>query len=242
MTVLLKVEYDGTDYFGWQQQPGRVTVYGEIRKTLRNIYGENIRLNYTSRTDRGVHASDQVASFDPPFEIPLERIKKAVNSALPGSIIIKSVEKCNEGFNPRYEIDSKLYVYRVLNSSYISYRQHRYVWHIPGEIDWDTVREMAGMIKGEHNFSLFSSAGDKKNHIIEIMECNVSDNGNGLYKLNFRARYFLTYMVRFITGFLISAGKGKRNKEDLVRLLSGKGKRCNFCAPAKGLELRKVYF
>ncbi len=234
-------EYDGAAYHGWQVQDGLPTVQGTVEAAIAELSGEVCKIEYASRTDRGVHSKGQVISFICPDKFTPERIEKAVNYYLPDDVILKNVSKCPENFNPRYDNKGKLYIYRVLNSAQNEYMLRNYVWHIPSTIDWRMVKKGLKTIKGTHNFSLFSSPrGGKKNPIIKIKKARLFSNGH-IYSIHYEADYFLMHMIRHITGFLLALGRGKEDIETLEEKLKGKGLPSGRVAPAKGLELTKVY-
>ena len=236
------IEYDGTNYYGWQVQPGRLTVEGELRRAFRKLFGEEIEIRYASRTDRGVHAKGQVITFKSPLKIPVYKIQKSLNGCLRKDIIINRLTRCDEDFDPRYDVKFKLYVYSILNRQLNDYRQKNFIWHVPQKLNWNEIKKGTKLIKGRHDFSLFSSCDDKdKNTVIDMLGCSVKKTGD-LYEISFRAKYFLTYMLRFLVGYLVSVGKGKETLKDLKLMLNGSGQRCNYCAPACGLELKKIVF
>ncbi|MBN2406446.1 MAG: tRNA pseudouridine(38-40) synthase TruA [Elusimicrobia bacterium] len=241
MHIKAVVEYDGTGYYGWQVQPGRKTVQAEVERALGKVFGGEIRVKYSSRTDRGVHARGQVIAFRAPDIMPVSRIESALNDRLKGDIIVKNVGKCPEEFNPRYDVKSKLYVYSILNSKYGRYDLVNYAWHVPGVLDWRLIRKAAGMLRGRHDFSLFSAGSGKKETKIDIISASVKKEKD-IYRISFRARYFLTYMIRYLAGYLVKIGKGRENAESLAMMLRGRGRMCDTCAPACGLELRKIWF
>lgn len=241
MHVKAVIEYAGTNYFGFQIQPDRPTVQNEIQKALKKLFDNDVTVKYASRTDNGVHAAGQVISFETPYDIDGFKIQRALNDILDRKVIIKDVLVCEPGFHPRYNAKSKLYVYKILNQSANNYLLKDFVWHMAENLNWKNIRKSLKIIIGEHNFLLFSSESEHKNTQIEIFEATLRRYGN-LYEISFKAPYFLTYMIRYITGFLVAVGKGKENVESLKYMLKGRGKKCCYCAPAKGLELKRIWF
>lgn len=236
------IEYDGTAYYGFQIQTDRKTVQGEIQKALKKLFSKKIEIKYTSRTDRGVHAKGQIISFDNPLNISSNKIQKALNSCFHGDIIFREIIKCNPEFNPRYHLESKTYLYRILNHKISDYKLNNFVWHIPEKLNWRNISEGVKSIKGKHDFSFFASNSDKeKNTNIEIHSATF-ERTDKIYEIGFTAKYFLTYMLRYLIGFLMAIGREKETVEKLKQMLNGKGKICRYCAPAKGLELKKVLF
>lgn len=234
-------EYNGKNYYGWQTQPGKPTVQGEIEEAIKKLCGYRGDIKYASRTDRGVHSKGQVLSFSLKDLIPPSRVEKALNPLLPEDICLKNIKPCRTGFNPRYDNKGKLYVYRILNSKYNDYMLRDFVWHIPTPINWQMIEEGISMIKGTHDFLLFSSPrSGKKKTSIKIENLKLKRKGK-IHSFYFKADYFLMYMVRYLSGFLVALGRGKEGLENLKEKLEGKGDRCTRLAPAKGLELRKVF-
>ena len=241
MNLLANIQYDGTLFYGWQVQPGKPTVQGEVMRALEKLYGEKVPVKYTSRTDRGVHAEGQVITFSPPADIPAQRVIKALNRLLCDDVSVTGLRKCPDDFDPRYSVHSKMYAYRIFTGRHPGLTDKRYVWHLTGAVDWKAVRKGAGMIRGEHEFRLFSSSPEGHKTRINIISCGVTRLGD-IYEIRIRAPFFRTYMVRYLAGFLIAIGAGKRHTDDLRNMLEGEGRRCTFCAPARGLVLRKIYF
>lgn len=241
MYVKAIVEYAGTDYFGFQVQPKKKTIQGEIEKALKKIYKKDIRIKYASRTDSGVHAKGQLISFKVPYDQSKYNIKRALNISLPEDIIIKKIAVCDNGFDPRQNARAKLYIYRILNKSDNDYILKDYSWHIPSSIDWIKVNKALKLIMGRHDFELLSSNNEqKKRSFIQIDRTYLKKNVD-FYEIGITASHFLTYMIRFMVGMVIAIGRDKKTFEDLEKMLKGSGDRCNICAPARGLELKRVY-
>ncbi|MFB0526290.1 MAG: tRNA pseudouridine(38-40) synthase TruA, partial [bacterium] len=155
--IRLNIEYDGTDYFGWQIQKRKSTVQGEIKKILERILEEKIRLIGAARTDSGVHALGQVASFKTRNKkLTSDSFTKALNSILPSDIVIKEVKEVPRRFHARYSAKSKVYCYQILNRSFPSALGRRFSWHIPGPLDWRKIRVASKYFVGKHDFSPFS--------------------------------------------------------------------------------------
>jgi len=235
------VEYDGSAYYGWQIQPDKKTVQGEIREALFKLFNKNIDIKYSSRTDRGVHAKGQVIVFESSLNLPPDRIQTALNSLLSRNIIINKLTECSPKFDPRYDVKSKTYTYRILNMKFNDYQLKDFVWHIPYKIDWKKIKKALKIIEGDHEFKLFSSPEPGKRTRLTIKKAGLKKCGS-LYEMTFQARSFLTYMIRFLVGYTIGIGKGKESVENLRNMLVGKGRRCNRCAPACGLELSRIVF
>ncbi|MDA3793167.1 MAG: tRNA pseudouridine(38-40) synthase TruA [Elusimicrobia bacterium] len=243
MNFKARVEYDGTKYFGWQIQPGVPTVQGKIEKTLKEVTGSNIRIKYASRTDRGVHARGQVISFNIERDISKGRISHVLNSKTDDDIIIKDLKECSADFNPRYNVSYKLYKYRILNRELNDYMLKDFVWHINYKLDKSIIKEALNIIEGKHNFKNFSSCKDtRKDTNIIVSETNYTQTDDGLLVLSVKGEYFLTYMIRYLVGFIKAAAEGKETLDKLGDMLKGEGELSSYCAPALGLELSSIKY
>jgi len=238
----LTIEYDGTDYFGWQIQKRKPTVQGEITKVLERILGEKIRLIGAGRTDSGVHALSQVASFKTRSEkLPTGSLSKALNSLLPSDIVIKEVKEVPDSFNARYSAKSKVYRYQILEQPFPSALERRFSWHIPEPLNWRKIKEASKYFIGKYDFFPFSVRGSSR----KSRQCAIRDfkirKVKNLYILQIEADYFLYKMVRRIVGALIEVGRGKIEPEYIRALLHGKASPLRArTAPAHGLFLVKV--
>lgn len=241
MYVKAVVEYDGTIFKGFQIQYNEFTIQDEIQKALKRLFKSEINITYASRTDSGTHSKGQVISFKVPYNMLVGKIQVALNNILNGSVIVKEVSECSREFNPRYDAKSKLYVYRILNQSVNDYMLKNFVWLIPKKLNWENIKKGVQVLKGEHDFLLFSSGCEEKTTRIKILDSDINSTGN-LYEITFNARYFLTYMVRYLVGFLVAIGKGKEDISNFKKMLEGRGEKCRYCAPAKGLELSEIVF
>lgn len=242
--IKLDIEYDGTDYFGWQIQKRKPTVQGEITRVLERILKEKVRLIGASRTDSGVHALGQVANFKTGNEkMTTDRLNKALNSLLPSDIVIKEVMEVPHNFHARYSAKSKIYCYQILNRSFPSVLEGGFSWHIPGPLDWKKVRVASKYFVGKYDFSPFSVIGSSR----KSKQCTVKDfkirKEKNLYILQIEADYFLYKMVRRIVGVLIEVGRGKIEPEYISLLLHGKAATLRAqTAPPQGLFLIKVKY
>jgi len=158
--IRLTIEYDGTDYFGWQIQKRKPTVQREIKKVLERILEEKITLIGAARTDSGVHALGQVANFKTRNKkLTTDNFIKALNSLLPADIVIKEVKKVPHSFHARYSAKSKIYRYHILKQLLPSTLERRFSWHIPESLHWKKIREASKYFVGKYDFSPFSVTG-----------------------------------------------------------------------------------
>lgn len=250
--IKLEIEYDGTNYCGWQVQNGRSlsvvsrqkkSIQEVIEKALQQIFQEKIKIIGSSRTDAGVHARCQVANFLTNSAISLTKLHEALNALLPEDITVRKALLARMDFNSRFSAKSKTYRYTILNSKHRSafMRNHAYFLRYP--LDLKLIKKEAHELLGKHNFSAFcASQGKFKNPNKIIKKIKVSRKDN-LITLEIEADSFLYNMVRNIVGTLIEIGRGKFKKGSLKRILLSKDRRlAGARAPAKGLCLERVKY
>lgn len=242
--IRLTIEYEGTNYFGWQIQKTKPTIQGEITKALARVLREKVRLVGAARTDSRVHALGQVANFKTRNEkLTKDNLINALNSLLPSDIVIREVIVVPLQFNARYNAKGKVYRYRLLNQPFPSALERRFSWHIPQQLDWRKIGEAGEYLVGKHDFSIFSVRGS----IRRKGQCTVRNfkirKSKNIYILQFEADYFLYKMVRRIVGALIEVGRGKIEPEYIRALLRGKASTVRIqTAPPHGLVLVKVRY
>ncbi|MCR4410014.1 MAG: tRNA pseudouridine(38-40) synthase TruA [Candidatus Saccharicenans sp.] len=237
----LTISYDGTDYHGWQRQPNRVTIQGKLEDVLMRILGEKINLQAAGRTDAGVHALGQVASFRANCRLGEAELLRALNAMLPFDIRILNVERVPAAFHARKSARSKVYRYRIKISPIISPFDYRYVLHYPYPLDIPAMEEAARHFEREADFSAFSS-GDYPNPVRKIFSSRLENRGDELV-YTVEATGFLRYMVRTIVGTLIMTGRGRLKPEDIDLLFEQKKRTLSSpSAPARGLCLVRVNY
>jgi tRNA pseudouridine38-40 synthase len=234
---VLLLSYVGTHFHGWQVQPNLRTVQGVLKESLQRLFREDIKLVGCCRTDTGVHAKEFVANFSAQREIKPEQLLKALNSILPQDMGIKKVW-VQEGFNARYSVKGKVYLYRILNSHSRDPFLEPFVWRIPKQLDFSIMLEASKLFLGKRDFSAFAKIEEEKNTLIELEDVKLL-KFEELIEIRIRARSFLRYMVRRIVGSLVQLGLGKISQEDIQSYLLNK-KTCPFTAKAKGLTLERV--
>ncbi len=241
--IKLTIEYDGTDFFGWQKQPNCRTVQEVMENTIKKVLGEDIHLLGASRTDRGVHALGQVACFKTNSSLHLEAMFKAFNALLPEDIVIHQIEEVPLEFHPRYWAKSKTYEYVILLKPIRSPLIRRFSWHIPQVLDLEAMKECCEMLKGSHDFSSFKLSGSSaKNPVREMLRAEITLDSPFLFFL-FEASGFLRGMARSIVGTLIDVGRGKIKPEDFRQILEARDrKKASFTAPPEGLFLVEVKY
>ena len=249
--ILLTVEYDGTGFCGWQEQPARRSVQGEIEAALSVVCGEDVKIYGASRTDAGVHAYGQRASFKGDFGIPAERIPFAVNNVLNGgknSIgkisdvrVVEAVEKPFD-FHARFDAKGKKYIYKVSSGAPELFRRN-YVYHVGKELDIDAMRDAASLIKGTRDFKCFQSAGgeEKKTTVRTIFDAKINIGRD--IQIEITGDAFLYNMVRIIAGTLVEVGYGKTHPAALPSIMESKDRQnAGHTAPPQGLYLAEVYY
>jgi tRNA pseudouridine38-40 synthase len=242
--IKLLIEYDGTNYQGWQVQPKGPTIQGILEEKIGLLTGESVQLFGSGRTDSGVHALGQVAHFKTQSRMDIRTIQRALNSLLPPDIVIQKVEEVDEGFHARKHSKSKVYEYRILNRNLRSAFQRDYVWNIPQKLDLEAMREATRFLIGEHDFSSFRSTGSPtRTTIRRVIQAEWKKGRGGLICFEIEANGFLKQMVRAIVGTLVEVGKGRIGSEAFRKILDSKDrKKAGPTAPAHGLFLKEVKY
>lgn len=251
--IKLTVAYDGTNYHGWQLQPGKPTIEGELNKALSSLTNEQIKVTGASRTDAGVHALGNVAVFDTSSRIPAEKFPYALNQRLPADIVIQDSEETLLDFHPRHCECRKTYEYTILNMKFPlpQYRNTAYFYY--GNLDTDKMRKACNAFIGEHDFAGFCSSGAQVQSTIrtiynlEVIEENIpgvnSHNTGRIITIRVQGNGFLYNMVRIIAGTLLEAGKGRINPDDMAEIITSCDRsRAGATAPAKGLKLVQILY
>jgi len=247
----ITIEYDGTNYRGWQIQNRKnknsklKTIQEEIENALNRVFGKNIYLIGSGRTDKGVHALGQVANFKCGTHLTTMDIRNALNSYLPPDIRIIKVEEVEENFHARFLAKSKIYRYIIFNRKIPSPFYRNYSWWIKEKLDFQAMRKTTRIFLGKHNFKAFASVDPKrksKNFVRTIKNFSLKKDGNFLV-FEIEADGFLYNMVRNIIGTVIEVGKGKLTILDLKKILKSKDRRlAGPPAPSQGLFLVRVKY
>lgn len=250
--VLLTIEYDGTGFSGWQRQPEARTVQGTVEKVLTELIGEPVSVDGVSRTDAGVHAQDQKAVFRADLKVPVENLARVLNDRLQGrpearsendDIRIVHAEEVPDGFNIRGSVTGKTYRYSIRNAAEMPVFDRNYRYHIKQNLDVAKMCEAAGYIKGTHDFRCFQASGAEpdKTTVRTISDITINKDRDDMY-IDITGDGFLYNMVRIITGTLVEVGLGKREPEDLERIIESRDRReAGHTAPPQGLCLMTVY-
>lgn len=243
--IKLIIEYDGTNYCGWQVQDNGPTIQGSLEKALLAVTGEKITVHGSGRTDAGVHARGQVANFTTSSSIPGEKFAYALNNKLPADIVIKHSCEMPPDFHARFSAKGKKYSYLVYNSKFPSALLRNYAYHVNycERLDISRIEKAAKAFVGTHDFYGFMAAGSKvKDTVRTIYEIDLEEE-KGLLRFNFKGNGFLYNMVRIITGTLIYAGIGKIDPDEMEDIIASKDRvRAGITAPPNGLYLEEVYY
>lgn len=251
--ILLTIEYDGTGFKGWQRQPEVRTVQGELERVLSYACKEEITINGTSRTDAGVHALGQRATFSMTSGLPVDKLPKVVNNLLcggmhslhpVGDVRIVEAREVDADFHARFDSKGKKYRYMVRNTAEPDIFRRNYCYQVTHPLDVEAMQEAAKHIVGTHDFKCFQAAGgeEKETTVRTIYSLDVKREGENVV-IEVAGDGFLYNMVRIITGTLVEVGLGKKKPEDLAAIIDSKDRRkAGHTAPAEGLYLVEVYY
>ena len=239
----LIVAYVGTRYSGWQIQPDRPTVQGLLEVRLTRLLGERVSLAGAGRTDAGVHARGQVASFRTASRIPPEGLRRGLNDRLPEDVAVLAVEEVPDSFHARADARGKEYCYRVTRDDVVSPFDAPFVAQVRGPLDLAAMRDASARLVGRHDFTSFCAAGTEiEDKARTIRLSTIEEDGAGLtYRV--RGNGFLRHMVRTLAGTLIETGRGRIAPDAIPAILEGRDRRlAGPCAPARGLVLERVFY
>jgi tRNA pseudouridine38-40 synthase len=265
--IRLLIEYDGTNYHGWQiqnpvvsHQPpdiskeNIITIQGILQEKIKIITGEDTKVIGASRTDAGVHAIGQVASFRTNSYLKPHVIHLALNALLPEDIRILDADEVDESFHPRYNAINKTYFYLISNMKISSAFLYRYTWRVPYNLNLDAIGEAGKLLRGRHDFAAFRGAGcGAKTTVREIVSLDIEKLnsidfmtarlGGNFIKISITADAFLRHMVRNIVGTLVEIGRGRITPKSLSDAFELKDRRLlGPTAPATGLFLEKIIY
>jgi tRNA pseudouridine38-40 synthase len=249
MNFRLTLQYDGTDFHGWQIQDEQRTVQGELRRVLALIEGSEVVVNGSGRTDAGVHAEGQVANVHLSRALTPEKLLAAINGNLARDVRVIKAMVAADDFHAQYSALGKSYVYRIFNSRVMSPFWNRYALHEARRLDTQRMRRAARLFLGEHDWTAFSSAqSDAQTRTRTITELEVKERederGLGrLVEIGVSADGFLRYMVRSIAGTLMAVGRNEMDEETILRAIkTGNRSLAAATAPAHGLTLKRVFY
>jgi len=237
--IKLILEYDGTDFCGWQLQPKDRTVQGVLENSLKQLLQESSTTHASGRTDAGVHALGQVANFKTESKLSLESIQNGVNSYLPADVRVLSVEEVGEAFHSRYDAVKRTYRYIVEKRAKAVGRH--YSWFCKYELDISKIRQASECLIGKHSFEAFAKLNEEERHYLCNVESVKWEENEENLSFTISANRFLHHMVRIILGTLIDVGRGKLFPGDVQDILTSMDrKRAGSVAPAHGLFFVRV--
>lgn len=239
----LLLEYDGTDFFGWQIQKDRRTVQGELRTAVEKVSGKAPTIIGAGRTDAGVHARGQVANFHTTSAIPARKWARALNAKLPDDISVREVAPVALEFHAQFDARSKIYRYTVLNRAERSALMRHRVHLVRPGIDADAMAGAAGLLVGEHDFRSFGSEMSKKEKTTRTILSFEVERADAVVTFTVHGTGFLYNQVRSMVGTLIEVGLGKRPPDWVKEVLEAKDRRlAGANVPARGLTLQRVLY
>jgi tRNA pseudouridine38-40 synthase len=255
----LVLSYDGSEFSGWQVQPDAASVQGTLASAIGRITGEKVLPQGSGRTDAGVHALAQVASFVTESSVPTANFVRALNDILPAAIRVLEVTEAPADFHARHSAQAKTYRYRILRDSICPPFVARYVWHFPYPLDEDAMAQSAGLVVGAHDFTSFAAVDPERGRTgeevsREKMPENVPENLRRIFSSSWERQGeefvyticgsgFLHHMVRNLVGTFILVGKGTLQVADVTRILEAKNRSAaGATAPASGLYLVGVEY
>jgi tRNA pseudouridine38-40 synthase len=239
----MTVQYDGTDFVGWQRQASGPSVQAELEEVLFRMTGARPFVRGAGRTDAGVHACAQVAHFDTEASIPLIGFLRGMNSQLPRAIAVTAIEEAPPDFDARFSAHRKLYRYQIWNAEARAPLLDRYAWHFPRPLKVEPMRVAAALLVGRHDFSAFRAADcERKTTVRTVSRLTVERTGD-LVIIEVEADAFLKNMVRILTGTLVAVGHERLAPEEMTTLLASRDRtRAGMTAPPRGLELVRVEY
>jgi|SRR5262244_3150149 len=249
MNYRLLIQYDGTDFHGWQIQENLRTVQGELTRVLSLLNSAEVTVHGSGRTDAGVHAEGQVASVHLVRELNPAKLRNALNGNLAKDVRILFVDRASDEFHARYSARSKTYVYRIVHGPTISPFWTRYAIQESRALDLNLMRAVAGLFLGEHDWNAFSAAqSDTESKIRNILSLDIDDGWDArarsrLITLSTTANGFLRFMVRSIAGTLLAVARGEIDQDTVAQAIAtGNRELVGPTAPAHGLSLKNVTY
>lgn len=241
--IKLIIEYDGTDYHGWQIQKNAKTVQGVLVNAIERLTREEITLNGSGRTDSKVHAYGQVANFKTNSNIPAEKFAHALNRILPEDIVVKKSEEVDMDFHARFNAQAKTYRYLIYNSKMPSPLLRNRAWYVSYPLNFEDMKRAADFFIGTHDFSAFRASGSDVECSIRTISRIFLDKNDDIISLEVTSSGFLYNMMRIITGTLVDVARGKIKYEDIKGIIEGGNrKKAGQTAPPEGLYLVEVYY
>jgi tRNA pseudouridine38-40 synthase len=241
--IKLTVQYDGSRYRGWQIQPGKRTIQGELVEALSDLVRVRTHVHGASRTDSGVSALGQVALFEIESPIPTENFADAINDRLPHEIVVTSAEEAPRGFDLFGGVKNKLYCYKIYTGRYRPVLRLNQCWHMPKKLNVPAMNQAAQLLVGKKDFKSFASSADRRESSVRtIFRCDVTAEDKWIY-VNVEGDGFLYNMVRNIVGTLVEVGVGRWKPEKINEILEAKNRTAaGRLAPPQGLCLMWIKY
>jgi tRNA pseudouridine38-40 synthase len=244
-TLRLDLEYDGTNYHGWQVQPNAPTIQEKLEDALYPILGERVRVTGAGRTDAGVHALGQVGHLRTASDREVGDLFRGVNSLLPEDIVVKAVREASPDFHARRSARRKRYEYWILNDPTRSAFHHRFFWHVRVGLDLAKMRRAGERLVGEHDFASFQASGAEpgRHTVRHLYLLEIEEFRNGVVRIAVEGNAFLRGMVRILAGTLVDVGRGRIPEGALPGILAARDRTAaGRTAPGKGLFLNWVRY
>jgi len=243
VTIKMTLAYVGTQYAGWQIQPAHPTIQGILEDRLGRLLQERITLFGAGRTDSGVHALGQVASFETSRAVPLDGLRRGMNARLPEDIRVLEADEAPHRFHARSDARGKEYAYRYSRGEVTSPFRAPFVCPVRGRLDLEAMRRGAAAFEGRHDFTSLAPASlELEDRVRTITAARIEEDGEEVV-LRVRGNGFLRHMVRTIAGTLLDIGRGRRRAEEVDGILLARDRRAaGPCAPARGLTLVRVFY
>ncbi len=242
MRLALVIEYQGTRYHGFQYQTNANSVQEEIENSIARLTGKKTRISAAGRTDAGVHARNQVATFDTESDVEIAQMARGINYYLPEDIVVKKVVRVDEKFDPRREAKSRIYKYSIFNSNFHSPLNRLYTHRVSGRLDREMMKEGAKLFLGTHDFRKFAGKVEKNKSTVRTIFRSTWDCENEALVYEVEGNAFLPHQVRRMVGALVDLGRERLILKDIQDMLIGEGKARSNSIPAKGLCLEKIIY
>ena len=242
-TIKLTIQYDGTDYYGWQMQASHITVQQVLQEALSIVCNHPVVLHGSGRTDTGVHALGQVAHFKTSSRIDMPQLHKGLNSLLPDDVVVREAVEAHPDFHARFDATARTYWYFILNEAVPSVFYRRYAWHVRKPLDIEAMRDAAALLVGMHDYSSFQAREREDACMVrEVKRVRLKRVGP-LLLFEIQASSFLRHMVRGIVGTLVETGLGKLSAAGMRDILMARDRsQAGPTAPAQGLFLKEVRY
>jgi len=240
--IKLKIEYDGTDFHGWQVQPKVRTVQGVLEDALGDLLGERAQVNGCCRTDAGVHAWEFVGNFKSDTRLEADRIRRALNGKLPVDVVVKDAEDAAADFHARHSCFARRYVYKITTARTAVFR--RFLSYTQYDLDLVLMADAARALVGEHDFTSFAPASldDDVSPVCHVLDASLRQD-SAVISFDIKADRFLHHMVRNVVGTLIEVGRGRLDREQVGEIMRKRDRRAaGPTAPACGLVLMEAFY